>query len=443
MAPRMRLASLSCRAPLLALALGLAAAPPAFAQFAQYTPPGGVADEPGTRKENMEKAIEAARWHLGPLRVEPWFGLREIGYVDDAAPQADGTGGQDGQFTATGGAGLKTYLPMGPKVVLAAHFLPEYVWAEEEEMRRTTGRFGAGFFGFFNRLTVEATATRTEQLAVVTPEVLRRTDSRADQAAGSLELNVLRSLYVFAGSTLTRVENQVDAADDPQLALLSRLDREEQVTRAGLRLKTRRGWRIGAGFERSDVDFEREAGEGPSSADRSNSGTAPVLELVRVEGKIEAAVDVAWRSLEPKGDAPFVPFDGVTGSLRLGWGSGGRLTPAVYAARNLVYALDPDYSYLESDRYGLSLALRLGHRTQLVAFAETGTDDYQPTDLAPPRSDDQLAYGITAALDLGRSLRFSFGWSREEYDSNVAAGDRDLTVLRGGVTLGRGVSPWY
>lgn len=439
----MHLAPRLLRAAGLACALA-ALATPAIAQFAQYTPPGGAAEEPGTRQEKLDRAIEDARWRLGAVRVEPWFGLREIGYVDDAPPAgaAAGTDGGDGQATVTAGAGFKAYLPTGPKVVLAAHALPEYIWAEEASLRRANGRYGAGFFGFFNRLTVEATATRAQQLGVATPELLRRTDTRADQAAASLELNVLRSLYVFADSTLTRVENLADDADDPELAGLARLDREEQVSRAGLRLKSRGGWLIGLGVERSDVDFES-AGSGPAAGDRSNSGTAPVLELAHPEGRLQVVADVAWRSLEAKGGAPFVPFDGVTGSLRLGWGEGGRLQPAIYVFRNLVYALDPSYSYLESDRYGLSLGLRLGHRTLLAVFAEAGTDDYQPTELAPLRDDDQLAYGASAALELGRSLHLSLGWSREEYDSNLPGRDRELTVVRGGLTLGRSPSPWY
>lgn len=437
----MRLVRLSLRGVGLAAALS-ALTSPAVAQFAQYTPPGGSSEEPGTRKEKLDQAMEDARWHLGPVRLEPWFGLREIGYVDDA-PQANDPAAESGgaQATATLGAGLKAYLPVGPKVVLAAHALPEYVWAEEESLRHANGRYGAGFFGFFNRLTAEATATRAQQLGVLTPELLRRTDARTDQAAASLELRVLRSLYVFAGGTLTRAESLVDSRDDAELASLALLDREEQVGRAGLRLKSRGGWQIGLGVERSEVEFDDDGT--PGFVDRSNSGTAPVLELVRPEGKLLVTVDLAWRSLEPTGEAAFVPFDGVTGGLSLAWGEGGRLQPSVYAHRNLVYALDPTYSYLESDRYGLRLSSRLGHRTTLATFVEAGVDDYQPTSLAPPRSDDQLAYGVSASLQLGRSMSLSLGASREEYASNVPGLDRELTMIRGGLTLGRSPAPWY
>jgi len=327
----------------------LVPAPPARAQFAQYTAPGAP-ERPGeARREGLEQALADARWHLGPIRLEPWFGLQDVGWVDTAE---DVAGESESSFTATAGAGLRAYLPTGPKVIWAAHALPQYVWAEDENASRLNGRYGAGFFGFFNRLTVEATATRTEELGIVTPEVLQRANSRAERAELAAEILVAGSLSVFGASYRSWTESLVEPDRNAAVQALDLLDRTETVTRAGLRLRSRGGVVVGLGAEWSETDFERPR-DGAGGADRSNSGTAPVLELSNPEGRLVFSLDLAYRSLEPEPGSSFVPYDGVTGTAQLTTGGEGRLVPTLYAGRNVLYALTPAFSYAESDRLGL------------------------------------------------------------------------------------------
>jgi hypothetical protein len=407
---------------------------PARGQFAQYTPPGGGGGEPENRKARLEEAVSEARWRLGPVRLDPWLGLSDVGYVRD---QAGGEARAERRVTASAGAGLRAYLPTGPKVVWAAHLLPEYTWAEDEAASRANGRYGAGLFAYFNRLTLEATATRIEQLSIVSPEVLARSNARGDQLALSAELQVRGSLYLLAGASRAELEHLVEPGQAASVQALDDLDREENVSRLGLRFETRGGWRVGLGAEWSEVDFATAA------ADRSNSGVAPTLEIERPEGRLRLALAVAWRSLEPEGEARFVPFEGPTGTLRVAFGEGRRLAPALYARRNVVYALGEVFSHFESDRAGLSLGSTLGRRVTLVAFGEAGRDRYEPVEPGALRRDDQQAYGLTLEIPLGRSLALSLGASRESYESSDPAADREFTAVRAGLRLSGGPSPWY
>lgn len=426
-------------AVLVGLAACLSLAPPARAQFAQYTAPGGP-ERPGeARQQRLEEALSEARWRLGPVRVEPWLGLRDVGWVDTGTDTAEDS---QSRFTATAGAGLRAYLPTGPKVIWAVHALPQYVWADDEGASRLNGRYGAGFFGFFNRLTVEATATRSEELGIVTPEVLQRASSRVDRADLSAEVLVAGSVALFATTSRAQTESLVDEEQAGAVQALPLLDRTETVSRAGLRLRSRGGFVVGLGAEWSEADFDTPTTGGPA-LDRSNSGTAPVLEISNPEGRLVLSLDLAYRSLEPDGESTFVPYDGLTGRLQLTTGGQGRLRPTLYASRNVIYALTPPFSYAESDRAGVALTLALGRRTSLVTFAEVGRDDYAAADAELGRRDDQTAYGARLTLSLGRSASLQLGAGREEYDSSPPGLERSFTTVQVGITLGAGEGTWY
>ena len=423
----------------LALLLLFVTAQPARAQFAQYTTPGGGSEDPRTRKEALDDAIANARWKLGALRLDPWFGLRDLGYLGDAERRdADETTEErDAQLTATVGAGLRAYLPVGSRVVLAAHALPEYIWAEDPDLRRSNGRFGIGAFAFWNRLTFEVTAARRQELAIATSELLRRTDLRTEELGAAVDLNLRGSLYLFARATETTIENRVDEEDDAELGALSALDREERVERVGLRLKGRGGWALGVGVETSEVDFQQGA------LDLSHRGESPVLEVRRRSPRSSLSVDLVARSLTPRGAARFTPFDGLTGSAVVALGLDRRFQPGLSLRRGLLYSLEGSGTYAESDRLAATLKVRLGHRASVTALIESGRDDYLPSPGSPDREDESLAFGASFEMRLLRSSHLVVGALREEYDSTVDANDRALTTIRAGITLKAGSSGWY
>jgi hypothetical protein len=415
---------------LLILAISVAAPPPALAQFAQYTPAGGPGEFPEDRKMSFEDAVENARWRLGPIRADPWIGIRDVGWLSNTAK-----GERD--FSATAGAGLRTYLPTGPKSLLAAHVLPEYVWySAASERNRLNGRYGAGFFGFFNRLTASLTATREQALGIVTAQIPERVNTRSDEAAAALELRVQGSLYLFTEASESRIRSLADDERDASARASTALDRDETILRAGLRWRTRGGWLVGIGVEESEVDFL--AGRN----DRSNSGTAPILEVLKEEGRTVLGLELAFRSLEPEGDATFLPYDGVTGSFRIGR-RGGRLEGTLYGSRGLIYALDLPFSYYEDDRLGISFATSLGRRTSVGGFVEAGVNDYQAVSPDIDRSDEVAAYGLNVTMPCYSSLRLTVGYYNEEYTSDLPGADRTITAIHAGITLGAGPSPWY
>jgi len=398
----------------------------AGAQFTQYTLPGGPEERPGDNKAKLERDVEEARFRLGPLRVAPWFTVQDVAYVRNLFATEGET---ESDVTATVGAGLRAYLRTGSKMTWIAQILPEYVWwADQADRRSLNGRYGLETFGYFNRLTFEAAAGRDQRQRILTPEVTEPVSSREDSARLLAEARLTGAFSVLAGTSLRKETSLVEDLDDPRAQSLALLDREERVSRAGLRWRPRKAWLIGLGAERSDVEFE------PGALDRSNGGTSPTLEFQVDRRRLFVKADLVARSLEAREGSGFVDYDRVTGNAGLSFASSPRVDYWIYASRSLTYSLSPAYAYLESDRTGASLAVELNRRLTARVFAETGVNDYTvASPAAPARNDDVLSYGGTLQFNLPWSTILRFQALRSEFDSNLPEGDRAYTTA--GITF--------
>ena len=401
----------------------------AGAQFLKYTPPGGPEETPESRKEEIDRDVEEARYRLGPLRVAPWASLGDIAYVRNLFA----TGPQPpNDLTATAGLGFRAYLRNGRKATWTAQVLPEYVWWREQgERRQLNGRYLLGFYGFFNRLTLEVRAGREQQQQILTPEVPVPVSSRVDGGELLTEVELTHSLFAFAAASLNQEHNLVEDLGDPRAEGLVLLDREERVTRAGLRLRRGREWSVALGAERSQVDFDR------GTLDRSNSGTSPVAE-VRFQGRyLGFQAGAAARSLEARRGAAFVPYDKVTGNAAFSVGSGRRLGGTLYGSRDLVYSVSSSYAYLDDERLGVAFTLGLGRRSQSRFFYENGSNTFTAFEPgAPRRRDDVSSYGASLTFGLRRNLSFGLQALRSNFDAKLPGSDRTFTTV--GTTLSLG-----
>jgi hypothetical protein len=397
----------------------------AEAQFAQYTTPGGPERRPVDRKVQLRKQVESARIRLGPVRVAPTVGLKDAEYVRNLL--GSGAGGTPTDFTATVSAGARAYLPTGPAATWTLYALPEYVWWRRESgRRRLDGLYGLGFDGFWNRLTLTAAVGSDTQQQILSPEVPRLTSSRVDHAGGAAEVELSAPISTFVSGTVSRYKSLGNPSLDPFLDLLAQLDREERVARAGLRWR-RRGWYVGLGAEYSDVSFTDRR---PGAIDRSNSGTAPVLELARDGGRLFFSADVAQRSLTAKQGSSFAKFHKPTGHASVSYEIARSVELWVYLNRNLVYSLATNYSYTDDLRHGAALHLKLGRLTAAHLFAETGSLNYTVAlSGTPRRKDDLTSFGGAVIFNPARSVALSLQGSRTRLTSNVSGASRELSVL--------------
>lgn len=411
----------------------VSAGAPLLAQFDEYKPPGGVVEPPADRKGSLDKAAEDARWHLGPLRLAPWWELKDIQYVDNAF---GASGEKEGDITASMGAGLRAYLHTGPKIYWVVRALPEYVWwRENTERRRLGGRYGVGAFAFFNRLTVEATAEKTLEQAFLSPEVAAL--ARAGSTRGSVvaDLSVTDRISLFTELKRSELRTEVSSGEAP----FDQFDRDETFLRGGARYRLRRGFSIGLGVERATIEFI----DAPGRLDRSSSGTSPFLELRQQNEDRFFNLEVASRSADPRPGSSFVPFDSATARFTAGFKTGHRLSSSVYGSRGIVYTLAAGYSYLEDDRVGASLDVKVSSRTSARVFLEAGRNDYRvATPGTPERQDDLLAYGASLTLTTGRASSVGLRFGRLDVRSDLAAFDRSVTTIGAGITFRGGEQGW-
>lgn len=412
--------------------------PPLGAQFQQFTPVGSLGRPPSALADALRKELDEAPWDLGPVRLSPWIGFRDVAYVGNVfgiqGNLLDPAGSEESDVTATFGIGLGAFVPVGSNVIWGAHALPEYTWwAELEERNRVNGRYGTALVGDFHRFDVELSAQRAEELGVVTPEIPQRINARHDRLAGTVELGLFRSLVLVASASSDRFVHLLDEEPGPGVPRFSDLDRDEEVTRLGVRLRLGDRLQVGVGVEASDVAFES------LRADRSNSGTATVLEVLYQGPNLSLRADVAERSLDPEPGTSFVPFAGTTGHVRVGLIQSRRLQLAVYGNRNLVYALDRDFSYFLDERLGASLGLGLGTRLRLRVVAEDGSNDY--TALAGGglvRRDVVESVGGEIDFRVARRMGFGLRGTQTRYESNLPGLDREDTTLGLHLDLGLG-----
>lgn len=398
----------------------------AKAQFLQFTPPGGPDSRPESTQERIEREISEAPYRVGPVRVAPLLGFRDVAYVRDLFSSG---AAESSDLTATVSAGFRAYLHTGPKITWIAQALPEYVWWQKaEDARRLNVSGGVETLFLFNRLTVDVAASRVEQQRIATPEIPELVNTASDLARLDAELEMTSKLRPFVSARWARQEGLLEDRDDPRIEGIEQLDREEQVVRGGVRWYPRSGWTIGLGAERSQTEFDR------SALDSSNEGTAPVLELLVARSRFFFRADLAARSLEATEGSRFIAFDGLTGNASVNFLPRSRIEIWLYANRSLVYSIQPDYPYLDDRRIGLSLGSGFGRRLFGRIYVETGTEEYVaflPT--APDRQDDLTAYGASLRFSFTNTLALSVQATRMELDSNLPGDDRSFTS--GGLTL--------
>lgn len=430
------------------LLAGLAAGP-AAAQFSQYTPPGTFEETPESLRKEIELAMGESRWRFGRFYVDPWAGLRELTYDDNVGARAEPGGAPDEQgtvsdYSATVGAGLRAYSPVGKGFVFTSHLLPEYVyWNELSERRRLNGRYGIGLFGAQGRVGLEASASRVQEARFFSQEFEDQVNVREDRLEVDLEVSVVGGFALRGLGRLTELSLQEDESNE-SFDPLRALDRRELVTRAGVRYHFPSGVLIGAGVEESEANFE-ELGE----ASLDNMGTSPYAELYYDGTRLFFLADLVARDLEFATSPELLDFDEPSGRVRAAFEVDPRLQPQVFANRNLVYSISDRWAYFEDNGYGAGVLSEVSDWLNLRVYGELGTNQYRPRfDPADQRDDDFSTVGVDLQFNIGPLILIVAG-SRTEYDSTLALGtdpdefDRTVNILRFGVVWGgRSPSPW-
>jgi hypothetical protein len=392
-----------------------------LAQLQQYTPAGSLAERALPTREQLKESMKQARWHLGRVRIAPWLGLKDLMYVDNVFGTAENT---QSDLTATVGAGVHGYLPVGAKLVLDAYALPEYVWWKDLARRRLwNGRFGAGLYGYFNRLVVEASVldARSQQYASADLEQLVNISGRGGNL--NLELQVLRRVTLFATASQRQLRHRARDLEGEAGAALLLQDRDETQGRAGLRYRFGERFALGVGVERLDITFEH------SERDRSTTSSAPSVELLVDGPRWWSSLSYSAPVLEPKTGSLLARHEGRLGHAQLGWRLRRGLEWRLYGAQQLAFTYSADSLFSESERWGVAIQRQLGWRSNGSLFWESGRERYFYQGDRIVRSEDLEAYGLALNYQLGGAFMLAVQASRTRYAAG-AAGERLITRVQ-------------
>ncbi|MDY7092279.1 MAG: hypothetical protein SX243_04820 [Acidobacteriota bacterium] len=383
------------------------------------------------RREGLEKSLAEARWQFGGLRVDPWLAVENLSYLNDVFSGSDGPETSD--VTATAGAGLRAFLPVGPDTIIAGYALPQYIyWQDLEERRQLVGRYGAGVFTYFNRATLEVMLSSHEEQRFASSEFTQLAVSQRDRLEVVGEVRLVRSLWLTAAGETSELRYQVDDLDEIPTPQFSLLNRDEEVTRIGLRAQLRGGWDVSLGLESFETDFI------DPGLNLSNSGDSPYLSIRFQEDEQGVLVSLLQRKLDPEPGSIFVPFDELVGNATWNQPLSARFTFSLFAARQLGYSLINGYSHTLEDRVGLALAWSWNRRLSFQVSAEQGESSYQRTlmSTAAERQDDIQATGLRISWQILPKLSLGVGYSRTEFDSNLPRFDRELDQITTSINLG-------
>lgn len=375
-------------------------------------------------QEDMETAYKDARWSAGPLRVQPWLGVRDASLVTIQDRNVDGTLEERDDFTVTAGAGLRAYARNSPKLVFAVHALPEYVWWQDEDDKSgLNGRYGAGLFGFYNRLKLETSVRRVEQQDLFSTEVQELTTVRRDIATVGVDVEALRGLHVFGAYRSTDI-----AAQEDDRVLFQSLDRTESSTSFGVRLESARGFEIGVGVRDSEIELE-DAGRRLSA-----DGSGVFLRAVYGDERFKGLVDIERLEREPTAGSLLVPLEEWVGAVRATWDSGRLFSLQIYQEQDLNYSVLGSVSHLLTRRTGVTTRLRSKRSSFDFTYA-TGEDELIGITTAGNRTDDVTELRAAVNIPVG-DLALQIYGSSFDYDSDLEIFDREFSSFGVRVDLG-------
>lgn len=401
-------------------------APAARAQFSQYSEIGRPSEDEESMKERLTMAMDQARWRIGPIRVEPWIGLGKMTYYKDLFPQRDG---DQSDFTVSAGAGFTAFMPVGSRLLLAGYALPEFRWWQEYNKRnRWNGKYGLGAFADLGRLQLDLRTFMASEPWYVGYDNEVPIDVQREGAALNAEVAVFGRFSLFGSGEETYWRYRDEDLDDPNSPRLTTLDRDQRRVGGGVLYRFGDRLTVMLGREKSETDFLL------STFDRSNTGTAPMVGVDFVGGRLQASLRASRYEIKPKEGSLFVPFDGRTGRARLDWKFSEMTRLSLYGSEGLAFQFGGT-DYYKVTRVGSAFQFPVGYRIRASVFGETGTHDY--VSLSRP-VEDVRSYGATASFRFRQRGGLNLRWERATYDAEGTAQDRTSSRFHFGVDFGFG-----
>ena len=379
-----------------------------------------------TTKEAVERESETARFRLGPVKLMPVLGLRDVGYNDNVTgsvsnPVSDWTG------TVAGGA--KLIVPLGEKWAIRGSVIPEYTWyLDSEDLRSWGGTYTGSVVALFNRLTFEAGAGYQKRSEVVSSEAVVARPRMTTEGKAAIEVDVLPRLAVYGGYDAVKTRYDDAALVIGGAPTAANLDRDEARWLGGVRYRMREWFSLGVQYMGGTQEFVT----APQARDNDQTGWAAVARYDQERFYLSGSVGQRKSEARYAG-SPYVPFDTTTYSYFASWFVAHPVEVQVGGSRGPVPSVSISENYYLETRNFAAVNVTLGQRFVLRGYGSLGTNAYAPAIGAPAgtlaRSDDVVDYGAGMTFYVSKAVSLTPMISRYETDSNYTNADRTINRL--------------
>ena len=382
------------------------------------------------RTEQIRRQLKDSRYHLGPFRVQPVFGLRDFGYDNNVFGSEND---QVADWRSTVSAGARLILPVGPKMYLRGKLVPEYTWYQKLADRRVFGGdYSASALGLFNHLSLEAGGDVFKGVSPVTSEIERSALGTRASGFAKGEVDLIGRVSLFAQGESQRQRYEVKAAD-AQIGL-EQLERTDAVVRSGIRYRFASYLDFSAAVERTTSTFL-------TGTERDNHSDAVILGVHYDRPRTFVNLAVGSRKGEAKAATSIFPhYKTTTGSYYASHEFARRALVDAFGHRGVVYGLFLDNPYYFEARNGAGLTIPIGQRLAVRGFGELGKNGYPVTVLVSgvptKRNDDVTVTGGGMAFRTYRKIVLAILATSYRYSSNIPNFDRSIFRLTTTVSFG-------
>jgi hypothetical protein len=377
-------------------------------------------------QETIKRAMENARYRLGPVRIFPKVSVADAGYNSNIFGTSEN---EVGDWEATATAGARFLLPAGRKVYFQADVLPQYNWyASEKDFRTFGGAYGGTVFAFFNRLSVEASGLYTDFTVTPTSESASRSIQGQTFGAGSLTLEITRAVSLLGGGSSRRTRYDSLPGSPIPTDSLADQDRTDSSFFAGVRHSQLGPLVVTLIATEGRAEFVNKASQ------RDNETRSYVANVLMSTKRIFVNTTGGYRQGRSLHGSLLPAFNSPIASAFVSWLPSSSLELQSWGYyRNVSYSLDPNYPLFYESRYGGGPVVSFGPRIRVRLYASSGKNDYSVTfagvDPPPPRASTRLTtYGGSLSVLFSRAVVLNVGASADRYRSPVP--DQNLKVVR-------------
>jgi hypothetical protein len=379
-------------------------------------------------KDEVDADMQAARFHLGPIRLIPTVMVKDAGYDNNVFGTTENPV-SDWSFTIRGG--VRLIVPFGSKIYLRGSALPEYTWYDKlEERRGWGGLYEASLYGFFNRMTAQLRAFDEETFQLYSSEIPTKVLTHTQDGSAGFEVEILKRLAFFAKAEGMRIRYSTDGQlpTDP----VSLNNRTDTSVRGGPRYYISPDWSISAVVEQTWSDFELE----PET--RDNQSRAYLLGIQYTRPRFYFNLSGGYRTGDPRDSSTFPSYSTGTGSFFASFFAIRWLEVQAYGHRRVQYSLSSGNPYYFENRIGGAINVEVLGRVLLRGYGETGPNQY-PVGLVENgthRRDQVTLFGGGASVIVVRPVVLTALVTRTEYSSNVPGPGRAITRFTVNLSFG-------